>query len=109
MSNIVHITMGAYVALQKQIQDEVDRLCDETHETITIEADLPDNAVISLTIDIKSDSSKIKFKDDESYKNLLEQAKEDAQDFCEKYQQLTELNGIKREMLKVINGVYPEE
>lgn len=48
-------------------------------------------------------------KDDESYKNLLEQAKEDAQAYVEKYQQLTEINAIKREMLKIINGVYPEE
>lgn len=59
----IHITDEAYLELQTQIQEEIDRLCDETHETVTIEADLPDNAVIRLTIDIKSDSSKIRFKD----------------------------------------------
>ena len=48
-------------------------------------------------------------KDDAAYKCLLAQAKEEAQNYVEKYSQLKELNGVKREMLKVINGVYPEE
>jgi len=60
----IHITNEAYIELQKQIQDEIDRMDDETHETIVVNAELPNNAVISLTIDIKSEYSKIKFRDD---------------------------------------------
>lgn len=56
--------MGAYVALQKQIQDEIDRLTDESHKTIKIAADLQDEAVISLTIEMSIKTSSIKFTDD---------------------------------------------
>lgn len=47
--------------------------------------------------------------DKQSYEALLQQAKNDAQDFIDRYSQLSELNGVKREMLKLINDIYPEE
>ena len=45
---------------------------------------------------------------EESYKDLLEQAKADAQSFVKKYSQIQEINGIKRECLKFINGILDE-
>lgn len=42
---------------------------------------------------------------EESYKDLLEQARADADAFVKKYSQIQELNKIKQELLKFINGV----
>lgn len=47
--------------------------------------------------------------DRSAYNALLQQAKDEAQDYLDRYSQLSELNGIKREMLKLINGINPEE
>ena len=42
---------------------------------------------------------------DEAYKDLLEQAKGEMNDFVSKYAQIEELNPVKAEMLKAINNV----
>lgn len=47
--------------------------------------------------------------DKSAYNALLQQAKDEAQDYIDRYSQLSELNGVKREMLKLINGIYPEK
>lgn len=60
----VHITDDAYIELQKQIQDEVDRMTYETHRTIEIEADLPNDSAIYLTIEMLASSSQYRFADD---------------------------------------------
>lgn len=61
----VHITDEAYIELQKQIQDAVDGIgMDERRKTIEIEADLPDDAAIYLTIEMNASVSKVKFRDD---------------------------------------------
>ena len=41
--------------------------------------------------------------DDEAYKDLLRQAKEEMQSFVTKYQQISELNPVKAKMLEAIN------
>ena len=41
---------------------------------------------------------------DQAYQDLLEQSKEDMENFISTYSQITELNGVKAEMLKVLNG-----
>lgn len=62
----MHITDEAYIELQKQIQDAVDGMegMDERRKTIEIEADLPDDAAIYLTIEMNASVSKVKFRDD---------------------------------------------
>lgn len=59
----VHITDEAYIELQRQIQDAVDGM-EEEHKNIKIEAELPDDAVIHLTVYMCAQVSKIKFRDD---------------------------------------------
>ena len=42
---------------------------------------------------------------DVAYKDLLEQSKSEMESFVTKYSQITELNPVKAEMLKAINGI----
>ncbi len=60
----IHITDEAYIELQRQIQDAVDEMDNNEHRKIEIEAELPDDAAIYLTIEMSSHISKSKFVDD---------------------------------------------
>ena len=60
---LVHITGEAYRELQRQIQNAVDRMEDE-YQTIEVEAELPDDAAIYLTIEMTSKSTQTRFRDD---------------------------------------------
>ena len=57
------ITSEAYFELQRQIQDAIDRMEDE-YQTIEVEAELPDDAAIYLTIEMRAHETKTKFTDD---------------------------------------------
>lgn len=60
----VHVTDEAYIELQRQIQYEIDAMEDEPCKTIEIEAELPDDAAIYLTIEMTAKVTKSKFTDD---------------------------------------------
>lgn len=60
----IHITDEAYIELQRQIQYEIDAMEDEPCKTIEIEAELPDDAAIYLTIEMTANVTKSKFTDD---------------------------------------------
>ena len=59
----IHIPLEAYFELQGQIQHAVDTI-EEEKKTIDISADLPDDALIHLTIEMRTHTSSTKFKDE---------------------------------------------
>lgn len=59
----VHVTDEAYIELQRQIQEAVDRMGDETRKTIEVDAGLPGDGAIYLTIVMLADTSRTKFTD----------------------------------------------
>lgn len=59
----VHITGEAYRELQRRIHNAVDCMENE-HQTIEVDAELPDDAAIYLTIEMRAHETKTKFTDD---------------------------------------------
>ena len=60
----VHVTTEAYEDLQAQIQIAAETMDEDEHKTVEIDAELPNDAAIYLTLEITTSSSRLKFTDD---------------------------------------------